>query len=576
LGENPPDRFSVCIQGTGSQVVSGSLSIEIERKELENLLINGFFPSCSFADALQMKRSSGLRSMGLPYETEPSIIKHLAAFLQHALSGEPCRPNYLLFNGGSMKPSLFREAVLQNLQNWFDGTVIKELPSSSMDLSVSKGAAYFAKAKRGYGIRIGGGIPRSYYLAIDVCDAGGQVTQQALTVIPRGTQEGTQLESERLFMLKPNAPVVFHLLSSHTRLNDQAGDILDIQPEEMAALPPIRTVLRFGKQTQSREMVPVKLQVSLSEIGTLELWLQSQTTSHRWRLEFQLRSSSGEDDSLLALEGARSDVTYGDEELLPARELIETFFSSSSIPPGKLMSKLEGLIGQPRAEWPPTVLRFLFETILSQASRREISSEHESRWWNLAGFSLRPGFGYPLDDFRVKELWKVILGDLKQEKSLESQLQSWICYRRISGGLNKGQQTQLIGNHLNALLTAQKNAKKKLDVNEYAEKLRMIASMELVDLSVKIRLGDALVRRICEDKPLPCDYWALGRVGARHLLRGGIVNVVPAEQCATWIEKLLAAPSFSPNDESLFLMEQLARKTSFREVNLPESLIHIS
>jgi hypothetical protein len=357
-------------------------------------------------------------------------------------------------------------------------------------------------------------------------------------------------------------------------LNDAPGDIIELNEEELFPLPPIRTVLRYGKKSTQTEMIPVRLEMLLSEIGTLELWLKSQNTEHRWKLEFQLRTAAGEDNSLLALEHRQRDEILGEEELQPAKQLIMDVFSGASLfPPGKLMAELERLLEIPKNDWPPGVLRGLFDIALKQASQRNQSTQHEARWWNLIGFLIRPGYGYPLDDFRIKDLWKVILGDLKKDKNPETQIQTWICYRRVAGGFNKGQQTQLVGDQLSAAIAQmnpQRGSKSKIDANEYSEKLRMIASMELLDISSKIKIGDALVKRMIAGRGLPCDYWALGRLGARHLVRGSIANVMPKDNCIRWIETLLQSKQ---NEEAFFLMEQLARKTSFREVNLPDPLI---
>jgi len=570
LGDNPPDSFSVCIQGAGSRVISGSISVEVKREELEALLLNGFFGDYPWDEAVQLNKSTGLRSMGLPYEADPSITKHLASFLKKSGIN---KPRYVLFNGGTMKPLHFRQAILKNLSRWF-GEPVQELSSASLDLAVSRGAAYFAKARRGLGTRIGGGIPRSFYLVIDVKDKEGKVSKQALTLLPRGSKEGIKVESKRVFMLMPNSPVSFHLLTSHTRLNDAPGDIVELNEEELFPLPPIRTVLRYGKKSVLTEMIPVKLEMLLSEIGTLELWLKSQSTEHRWKLEFQLRTAAGEENSLLALEQRGRDEVLGEEELQPAKQLIMDVFSGASpLQPGKLMAELERLLEMPKNDWPPGVLRGLFDASLKLALQRTQSTQHESRWWNLIGFLLRPGYGYPLDDFRIKDLWKVILGDLKKDKNPETLIQTWICYRRIAGGFNKGQQTQLVGDLLSetiAQINPQRGSKSKMDANEYSEKLRMIASMELLDISSKIKLGDALIKRMTAGRGLPCDYWALGRLGARHLIRGSIANVMPKDHCTRWIETLLQSKQ---NEEAFFLMEQLARKTSFREVNLPDPLI---
>ena len=61
-----------------------ALTVTIDANEVEQLLLQGFFGVYSLEEALQLRRSRGFRTMGLPYEDEPSITKHFAHFLQQA------------------------------------------------------------------------------------------------------------------------------------------------------------------------------------------------------------------------------------------------------------------------------------------------------------------------------------------------------------------------------------------------------------------------------------------------------------------------------------------------------------
>jgi hypothetical protein len=198
--------------------------------------------------------------------------------------------------------------------------------------------------------------------------------------------------------------------------------------------------------------------------------------------------------------------------------------------------------------------------------------EREGRWWNLAGFLLRPGFGYPLDDFRVKELWKIMLADLKVAHPQEIELQKWICCRRIAGGLNRGLQSQVA-----AVLWPQLIEKGKISFNgkaesyQYMEKLRTAAALELIDIAMKVKLGNAIIARAAKHVLLPAELWALGRLGARHLFHGGADNVVPRDTACGWLDQLLACHGRS--DAWLFAVGQIARKTDHREINLPQAFI---
>ena len=116
--------------------------------------------------------------------------------------------------------------------------------------------------------------------------------------------------------------------------------------------------------------------------------------------------------------------------------------------------------------------------------------------------------------------------------------------------------------------------KRKSDLYYYSEKLGALASLERIDLPLKVKIGDALVERIVHQEAAKCDFWALGRIGSRHLFYGSAGQVVPRNVCARWIEKLLAKRAAEEFHKlSLFLLGQLARKTDQRELNIEDELV---
>ncbi|MBA3816271.1 MAG: hypothetical protein H0X29_07080 [Parachlamydiaceae bacterium] len=326
----------------------------------------------------------------------------------------------------------------------------------------------------------------------------------------------------------------------------------------------------------SEDKIPVHLQIALTPIGTLQLRIKALQTEHFWALEFQLKSASGQENNLKAPAARATDETFAIGYLREAEEVIQSVFSNSGlIKPGRLMEKLEEVLKISRRDWPPSLMRGLADYALKIASQRKVSEECCARWWNLIGFLMRPGFGYPLDDFRVKELWKIILNESKNLLSQEIMIQMWICYRRIAGGLNKGQQLQLAGELINVLLP-KKNSKiiykSKTDAYPFSEMIRALASFELIDTGIKIRLGSALIARIVEGAGEAVDFWALGRLGSRHLLYGSIFNVLPREACEKWITNLLES-KLVLNERMAFLYGQLAFKTEHREINISKELV---
>ena len=71
--------------------------------------------------------------------------------------------------------------------------------------------------------------------------------------------------------LVANRPIRFPLYASTTRLGDPAGCVLEGAAEGVTALPPLGTVLRFGRSLEERQ-VPVRLRALLAETGTLEVF----------------------------------------------------------------------------------------------------------------------------------------------------------------------------------------------------------------------------------------------------------------------------------------------------------------
>src|SRR5436309_3794614 len=147
------------------------------------------------------------------------------------------------------------------------------MTTPSLDLAVALGAAYYAWLKHTGGRRIGGGIARSYYLAVDVGDQPAEAQPMAvLCVVPQRLEEGQEIVLEKPELeLALGQPVAFPLFTSTVRDDDGAGDLLSVAPDKLLQLPPLHTILRGGKRSGSKR-VPVKLAAKCTEIGTLELW----------------------------------------------------------------------------------------------------------------------------------------------------------------------------------------------------------------------------------------------------------------------------------------------------------------
>lgn len=299
LLENPElDAEPVVVLGRGSSLIGGTVRTELTRSELHTVLLDGFFPICEATDYPQAKPKVGMREMGLPYEAEPAITRHLASFLARQAQHGPgtsdvANPGAVLFNGGVMKSAILRERVLTVLKQWYATGVIRELPALDLDLAVARGASCYGLAQRGRGIRIRGGTAHSYYIGIESAMPavpGIPAPIKALCVVPFGMEEGTEEEiRQREFGLVLGEPTVFQLLASTTRKQDQIAELIEDWHGDIEEVTTMHTELTVTEPEKKGTVVPVWLQSKLTQVGTLELWCVSREEDQRWKLEFDLR-----------------------------------------------------------------------------------------------------------------------------------------------------------------------------------------------------------------------------------------------------------------------------------------------
>ncbi len=168
------EKYPISVLGRGSRLIGGTVTTEVDRQGVGNLLVDGFFPHCKVDDRPARRAASGFRELGLPYETDTAITRHLAAFLQaHGPApGQPVRPTHVLFNGGVFKADVLRHRLLEVLGEWFSGDALNPAPQMlegrhDLDHAVARGAAYYGWAKHRGGLRIRGGTARAYYVGIE-------------------------------------------------------------------------------------------------------------------------------------------------------------------------------------------------------------------------------------------------------------------------------------------------------------------------------------------------------------------------------------------------------------------------
>jgi molecular chaperone DnaK (HSP70) len=301
LREKAPKKHPVAVLGRGSKLVAGTVSVDLERDAVRSLLVEGFFPACNLSEKPARKRASGFREIGLPFEADSAITRHLAAFLSTnatTAGAAAARPTHVLFNGGVFKSSAFRQRISDVMQKWFGSEHESAAPvvlegNTDYDYSVARGAAYYGAAKRGRGVRIRGGTSRSYYVGIETSGPaipGAARPLEAICVVPFGMEEGTEADvpGDEIGLVV-GEPASFRFFSASARKKDQPGDVLRRWPEaDLVESDSLEAHLPKPENIEE-DYVPVRFHSKITELGMFELWCVSTISDQRWKLEFSVR-----------------------------------------------------------------------------------------------------------------------------------------------------------------------------------------------------------------------------------------------------------------------------------------------
>ena len=552
LGDANLPSVEVTVLGSGTSLIGGTLRTEILREEALELALEGFLPFCALDEKPKEEKRSLFRELGLPYVSDPAVTRHLAAFL----STTNTAPDAILFNGGFFIPDILRNRVVDVIEKWY-GKRPLILENRDLDLAVSVGAAYYSYVRStGAGLLVRGGLPRAYFLGIASDDPDKIET---LCLVPRGSEEGTTLELDSdTLQLIANKPVSFRMYSSLIRTEDKAGDRVTFNASDLDSdlrlHAPLNAVIRFGKAGERQ--VPVKLGAKLTEVGTLEIWADSKISEHRWRLQFELRKTSQTTPS------KRAAAVVSEPNLKAAVLLIADTFTGDSAPE-ELPARLEQTLGLGRNSWPVSAIRVLADKLLEVSESRKRSAAHELRWLSTTGFCLRPGFGFPGDDYRVELARRVYASGITFPNQVQNEIEWWIFCGRVAGGLNRNQQHDIFQRLAPNLLPKSGKKPPRINSSLAREMWRAAASLELLPTQTKSQLGDALIERIKKNDFVDSGLWCISRLGARKLFYGPNNLVVPASIAGRWVESIVK------NDRADDALLALARVTGDTTRDLP-------
>jgi len=317
------DEHPITVLGKSSRLIGETIRTTLRRGDLDQMLLDGFFPLVSSSDMPARRRQAGLQELGLPYAADVAVTRHLARFLARQASGGPLSgtsgtsgtsfairrgpsglacPTHVLFNGGVMKAAPLRARIVETLNLWLQQEgfapldAVHVLDAPDLDHAVAKGAAVYGRVRAsGRGVRIRSGAPRTYYIGIESAlpaVPGFPAPLKALCVVPFGMEEGTSAAiAGREFGLAVGEPAEFRFLSSTIRKSDPPGALVEDWGDEVEELGPLEVTLTGGDSNDAADLTPVTLESRVTEIGTLELWCKERDGERRWKLELNIRET---------------------------------------------------------------------------------------------------------------------------------------------------------------------------------------------------------------------------------------------------------------------------------------------
>ena len=434
------------------------------------------------------------------------------------------------------------------------GLTVESLQHGSLDLAVARGAAVYGLVREGLGTRISGGSARAYYAEVGA-ELGKRTDERVgVCLIPRGHDAlDPILLKDRTFQLRVGRPVEFKLYTTSADVRHEPGTLTRVDLDEFQVLPPVQTML---PSDGGRAEIPVILEAALTDVGVLEVACRAVDRDKRWTLEFDLRGTSPMGVPV-SLDDGESGPAKGRAALSPAQEAkandaIEAIFGRAPREDTKpkdvrqLRETLRSVVGVAREDWTLPMLRSYWEMLAPHQKRRRRTAEHEAVFLNLSGYFLRPGFGYPLDEWRVRELWQLFPQDVQYHQDDAVWHAWWVMWRRVVGGLDASQQKQLLGAVRGWLrpseTEANANKKSKRQVKGQEEMLRLVGSLERLDPAAKTDWGAWVLKELEEGRGTTTSAWTLARLGARVPFSGAVANVVDAEVAEGWLERLLVLP----------------------------------
>jgi molecular chaperone DnaK (HSP70) len=506
--------YKISIADESSNIFSSLKSYTITRNEIKKIIIDGFFPECEKQEFPQEKVSA-ITELGLNYAQDSAITRHLAQFLQGHIV------DCILFAGGTLIPIFLQKRIKNIIEKWQDKK-IETCLATDLDLSIGRGASVYGLHCCGNHIGVESNSPYSLYIKTKY-----KQSDKFICLLRKDSKSTKNTINNLNLKLTLGQPVCFEVFYTKQDNNHQVGDVLELtQVSHLQALPPLQSKLRSKVK---QKLVEINLQIEKTPTGILNLFCTDIKNNQSWKLDFNLSFTKTNSRSV---EG-KSYTSLNQEQLEKIEKILFDIFLGNNLEKIKKLSNyiklIEDVVCLNRSEWDLITLRKIFDLALKFIHKRGKDVSTESFCYNLLGYLGRPGFGHSQDSQRLEKLWNIYQQGIINKKSQQVENQWWILWRRLSGGLNKEQQNKIF----------QKLYPKTRKEQASVEELLLLGSLERIDSTKKISLGNALSNQIdLSSSNRSQKIWALTRISTRTLLYASTENIILPAFIKPWLENI--------------------------------------
>lgn len=552
LSQDAPDQYPIQLHTGGSGLFTSIKETRLTKKEVQQTLLDGFFPLVSGKSKPKTRKRS-LSDMSLPYPADAAISRHIAAFLdaeqralveapsavpedyakepQHSQDDytkekqSPIIPDVWLLNGGPFLSSQIQQRLKTLIQQWSgerdtEGFVdeaalepVTWLTNPTPQGAVAHGATLFGRALELNQQLIKSAVVRHYFIKVKSAEG-----DKAICVLPKHTELNSQQKLQQTFTLTRGQKVQFDIGYSLGEEVHHLGDSL-AWSESIHQLPGL------ASEIEGSGSVDVNITSELDELGVLNVSLVETTSGALHQLNFNLRNDEDTVDSTKLHDKIHGAIALLDSWFGPA----DKQSSEKETKNQPLRKSLEKLLGK-RDSWSSADARYMFDHLMKLSNRRRRSETHERNWFNIAGFCLRPGIGYAGDKQRIDAVWDLYGQGIQYVQSPEIWAQWWAFWRRASAGLSSEQQLVLYtdSNHVLPANKRKKGGKTKITA-AIGEKLRLIGSLERLPVEIKTDILNTVTSQLTDKKVNQDMSWCAARLINRKMAYADAAQVLPAE-----------------------------------------------